>query len=78
MAALVDAQAVLLPVQAVFASEAGEDPTIQLAVALIEVRTGRFCWFGIAEGGAFPAGDPRGLASSVDRLARTLLWYVGR
>jgi hypothetical protein len=78
MAALVDAQAVLLPVQAVFASEAGEDPTIQLAVALIEVRTGRVRWFGIVEGGTFPARDPRGLASTADLLARTLLWYVGR
>ena len=78
MAALVDADAVLLPVQAALAADVGEDPRIRWSVALIEVRTGRVPWFGIVEGGAFPAGDPRGLASSVDRLARTLLWYVGR
>ena len=78
MAALVDADAVLLPVQAALAADVGEDPRIRWSVALIEVRTGRVPWFGVVEGGAFPAGNPRGLASSVDRLARTLLWYVGR
>lgn len=78
MAALVNADAVLLPVQAALAADVGEDPTIRWSVALIEVRTGRVPWFGVVEGGAFPAGDPRGLASSVDRLARTLLWYVAR
>ena len=78
MAALVDADAVLLPVQAALTADVGEDPRVNWSVALIEVSTGRVHWFGIVEGGAFPAGDPRGLASSVDRLARTLLWYVGR
>ena len=78
MAALVDAEGALIPVQVALVSDAGKDPKIQLSVALIEVRTGRVRWFGIVEGGAFPAGDPRGLASAVDRLARTLLWYVGR
>ncbi len=78
MAALVDADAVLLPVQVSVAADVGEDPKIRWSVALIEVRTGRVPWFGVVEGGMFPTGDPRGLASSVDQLARTLLWYVGR
>jgi hypothetical protein len=78
MAALVDAEGTLIPVQVALVSDAGEDPKIQLSVTLIEVRTGRVRWFGLAEGGTFPAGDPRGLAYAVDRLARTLLWYLGR
>ncbi|MSR20768.1 MAG: hypothetical protein EXR91_07290 [Gemmatimonadetes bacterium] len=44
-AALVSAEAVVLPVQAALASTPGE--------------------------------DPRGLASAVEEVARTLLWYVG-
>ena len=76
MSALVDADAILLPIQAVAVAQPGSDPKINLAVTLIEARTGRVAWFGIVEGQPFPAGDPRGLTSSVDELARTLLWYV--
>ena len=77
MSALVDAGMILLPVQAVVSAVEGEDPRVELAVALIDSRTGRVEWFAIVEGGAFPAGDPRGIASAVDALARGLLWYVG-
>ncbi len=78
MAALVDATAILIPIQAALVSVPGEDPKINLTAALIEARTGRVAWFVIVEGGAFPAGDPRGIASAVDALARRLLWYVGQ
>jgi hypothetical protein len=77
MSALVDAEAILIPVRAVWAAEPGAQPTVQLAVALLEPRTGRVRWFGIVAGEAFPAGDLRGLTSAVDVLARTLLWYEG-
>jgi hypothetical protein len=78
IAALVDGAMILLPVQAALGqAEAGEHPPINLTVALLNPRTGRVVWFGIVEGGAFPAGDPRGIASVVDALARRLLWYVG-
>lgn len=79
MAALVDADAVLLPVQVSFeANEAveGSAPRVRFTVSLIEPRTGRVVWFGIEEGGEFPQRDPRGLASAVERVVRTLLWYV--
>mgnify|MGYP001413963591 CR=1 FL=1 len=76
-AALVSAEVVVLPVQASLAGTPGEDPRVRLWTALIDVRTGRVAWFSVLEGGAFPAGDPRGLASAVDEVARTLLWYVG-
>jgi hypothetical protein len=76
MAALVDAEAILVPVQASFEAAPGAEPTVRFHATLIEPRTGRVVWFGVVEGGAFPAGDPRGLASAVQELARTLLWYA--
>lgn len=77
MAALVDAEAVLLPIQASLEAELGSDPKVRFWTALIEVRTGRVQWFGVLEGGAFPPGDPRGLASAVETVAGRLLWYIG-
>jgi hypothetical protein len=76
-AALVDAEAVFIPVQASLQAAPGEDPRVRIISTLIDVRTGRVAWFGVLEGGAFPASDPRGLASAVDEVARTLLWYTG-
>ena len=84
MAGLADAEAILIPVLASF--EASEPlpgaidpptPRVRFTATIIEPRTGRVVWFGIEEGGDFPQGDPRGLASAVENLARTLLWYVG-
>lgn len=80
MAALVDAEVILLPVQASYSLGDGVEgtlPRVRLAAALIVPRTGRVAWFGVEEGGDFPRGDPGGLASAVENLARTLLWYVG-
>lgn len=76
-AALVDAEAVFIPVQASLQAVPGEDPRVRIISTLIDVRTGRVAWFGVLEGGAFPANDPRGLASAVDEVARMLLWYTG-
>jgi hypothetical protein len=77
LSALVDAEAVLLPVQASLEMDPGPDPTVRLWTALIEPRTGRVLWFSVLDGQAFPVGDPRGLASAVDEMARTMLWYGG-
>lgn len=76
-ATLVDATAALLPIQASLEAAPGADPRVRLHATLIEVRTGRVLWFGVLEGGAYPANDPRGLASAVEELARTLIWYGG-
>jgi hypothetical protein len=75
-AALVDAEVVFLPVQISLEAVPGVDPRVRLVSTLIDVRTGRVAWFGVLEGGAFPSGDPRGLASAVDEVARTVLWYT--
>jgi hypothetical protein len=76
MAALVDAQAVVIPVQATLEAAPGEDPRVRLWTALVDVRSGRVPWFAVLEGGAFPPGDPRSLASAVEEVARSLLWYA--
>jgi hypothetical protein len=73
----VDAEVALLPVRAWTDADVGSDPTVRLSAALIHVGTGRVLWFGVVEGTAHPLEDPRGLASAVDRMARTLLWYAG-
>lgn len=75
LASLVDADAVLLPVQSALAGVAGGDLNVRFWTALIEVRTGRVVWFSVLEGDAFPRGDPRALASAVEEVTRTLLWY---
>ncbi len=80
LAALVDADAVLIPVAASFERNlqvADGTPRVRLTMALVEARTGQVVWFGVEEGGDFPREDPRALASAVERMARTLLWYVG-
>ncbi len=76
MSSLVNADAVLLPVQSALAAQPGADPKVRIWTALIEVRTGYVMWFSVLEGESFPRGDPRALASAVDELSRTLLWYV--
>ena len=81
MATVVDAAAVVIPVAASFEPNQlveGAPPRVRLTVALVEPRTGQVVWFGIEEGGDFPRDDPRALASAVERMARTLLWYVSR
>lgn len=78
MAALVDAEVALIPVRAAVHTTPTGGEAIRLHAALVEVRTGRVAWFGVEEGMAGEAEDPAVLASAVDALARTLLWYSGR
>jgi hypothetical protein len=75
MAALVQAQAIVIPVQATLEALPGEDPRVRLWTALIDVRSGRVPWFAVLEGGAFPVDDPRSIASAVELVSRSLLWY---
>jgi hypothetical protein len=51
---------------------------VSVSAAVIHVRTGRVLWFGMVEGDASEVPDAGTLASAVDALARTLLWYSGR
>ena len=75
MSALVDAEVAFIPVSMAGSGPGVSEPT-RLSATLIHIRTGRVLWFGVVEGEAAPADDPRALASVADALARTLLWYV--
>lgn len=79
LGALMDAEVILLPVQASFEANQSVDgavPRVRFTVALLSARSGHVVWFGIEEGGEFSQQDPRGLASAVENLARTMLWYA--
>lgn len=76
LAELVDAEVALLPLSAVAVTVPDGGTSVRFTVATVHVRTGRVLWFGVVEGEPHPAGDPRGLASAVDTLARTLLWFA--
>lgn len=78
MAALVDAEVILLPVQVGLAAEAGAQARVRFWTTLLEVRTGRVLWFSVLEGAPAPAGDPRALATAADAVASALLWYAPR
>jgi hypothetical protein len=59
MAALVEADAILIPIEASFEpNEAVVDsePRVRFTAAIIEPRTGRVVWFGVEEGGDFGGG----------------------
>jgi hypothetical protein len=78
LSVLVGAQAAVLPVRAELIRNPDEtDPRVRITVTLIETRTGRVGWFAILEGQPHPTDDPRLLASAVDEISRTLLWYAG-
>jgi hypothetical protein len=78
LSAVVDGEVALIPVSAMLTPTAQDSVQLQLSATLVHVRTGRVLWFGVAGGDAGTGDDPRVLASAVDRLARTLLWYAGR
>lgn len=76
---LVDAQGILIPILASVAPAGdveGAEPRVRVQAALVEPRSGRVLWYGVEESGDYPVDDPRALASAVERLAGSLLWYV--
>ncbi len=80
MSALVEADVILIPLTATFEPNealADDAPRVRLSATLVEPRTGRVLWYGIEEGGDYPQGDPRALASAVEALAQTVFWYAG-
>jgi hypothetical protein len=74
LAALVDAEAALIPLRAWVAPGEGGS-RVRISATLIHVRTGRVLWFGIEEGVPGEPEDPGALASAVDAISGKLLWY---
>ena len=76
---LVDAQGILVPILASLdpaGNVEGAEPRVRVQAALIEPRSGRVLWYGVEESGDFSVDDPRALASALERLAGSLLWYA--
>jgi len=76
LGALVDAEVVLLPVRATSRPDTTGAAVIRVEAALLALRTGRVLWYGVEEGLPGDPSDPSILASSVEALARSLLWYA--
>ncbi len=49
---------------------------VEIVSAVLDVRTGRVMWTGVVAGRPGPVSDFGSVASAVERLAETLLWYV--
>ena len=78
LGAMVDGEVALIPLVAAAQAADSAGVAVRVSAALIHVRTGRVLWFGMVEGDTHEVSDPGALASAVDALARTLLWYSGR
>ena len=55
---------------------ADEELVVEIAATIVNVRTGQVVWFGIVGGRPGPVADFGLVASAVEELAETLLWYV--
>ncbi|HKJ02757.1 MAG TPA: hypothetical protein VJ997_09890 [Longimicrobiales bacterium] len=78
LGALVDGEVALIPLVVAAQPADSLGVAVRVSAAVIHVRTGRVLWFGMVEGDHHETADPATLASAVDVLARTLLWYSGR
>ena len=78
LGAMVDGDVALIPLLVAAQPADSLGVAVQASAAVIHVRTGRVLWFGLVEGDHDEVPGPGTLASAVDALARTLLWYTGR
>jgi len=72
-AALVGAETVLIPVEVLYREgEPGTDGRVEIAAALVDVRSGRVHWFGRVQGLPGDRRDPGVLASAAGELVRRI------
>ncbi len=77
LGALTNADIAIIPV-AVGTGAQGMDGAlvIEIATTIVNIRNGQVLWFGIVAGRPGPEADFGLIASAVEELAETLLWYV--
>ena len=77
LGALTNSDIALIPV-AIGVGELGMDGTsvVEIAATIVNVRTGQVIWFGVVEGRPGSVSDFGVVASAVEELAETLLWYI--
>ena len=55
--------------------EATGGSTVEIVSTILDVRSGRVVWFGVVAGRPGPTADFASVASAVETLAATLLWF---
>ena len=77
LGALTNSEVALIPV-AIGTGGQGVDSTlvVEIAATIVNVRSGQVIWFGVVGGRPGPVADFGLVASAVEELAETLLWYV--
>ena len=56
-------------------NEPGSGSAVEIVATILDVRSGRVAWFGVVAGRPGPATDFATVASAVEALAATLLWF---
>lgn len=55
--------------------EVGGGSTVEIVSTILDVRSGRVLWFGVVADRPSPTADFASVASAVETLAATLLWF---
>ena len=77
LGALTGSDIALIPVAVRAGTESsGGASVVEIAATIVNVRTGQVIWFGIVAGRPGSVADFGSVASAVEVLAETLLWYV--
>jgi hypothetical protein len=76
LGALTGSDIALIPVVVRAGAEGvGGTSVVEIAATIVNVRTGQVIWFGIVAGRPGSVADFGSIASAVEALAETLLWY---
>ena len=77
LGAMVNSDIALIPVAVRAGAEgAGGVSVVEIVATILNVRTGQVIWFGVVAGRPGPVADFGTVASAVEELAETLLWYL--
>ncbi len=77
LGALTNSDIALIPVAIGSGAQGvGGTSVVEIAATIVNVRTGQVIWFGVVAGTPGPVADFGLVASAVEELAETLLWYV--
>ena len=77
LGALTNSDIALIPVAIGTGAEGvGGTSVVEIAATIVNVRTGQVIWFGVVGGRPGLVADFGLVASAVEELAETLLWYV--
>ena len=77
LAELVNSEIAVIPVLMRPGAEGVQGVSVvEILAAIVDVRTGRVLWSGVVAGRPGPVAEFGSVASAVESLTKTLLWYV--